>query len=134
MGVDGGLDRRLSSFRRTNQCLMLVYSGVLARFVPLVFENRYFVLLYYSTSVGDLQGDGCKKTAPIPRIVVPERFDSIGDLLGFAGLRCGISQNGRKSPVGARNCQIMVSAVHRGWDFCRYCMCGRVWVIPAGAA
>ena len=58
--------------------------------------------------MGDLQGDGCKKTAPIPRIMVPERFDFIGGLLRFAGFARVFSQNGRKSPMGARNCQFMV--------------------------
>ena len=40
--------------------------------------------------------------------MVPERSDFMGDMLGFAGFARVFSQNGRKTPVGVWNCQIMV--------------------------
>lgn len=39
---------------------------------------------------------------------------------------------GANLPLGRGIARLWYSAVHRGWDFCRYCMCGRVWVIPVG--
>ena len=54
--------------------------------------------------------------------------------LGLPDLLVCFHKMGANLPSGRGIAKLWYSAVHRGWDFCRYCMCGRTWVIPAGAA
>ena len=145
MGV--GVDRRLSSFRRTNQCLMWFcfreFSALTIPpdgFTPALWARRfpwflkidslfYFIIAHLW---GICKGMVVKKPLRYRGLWYQSGLILLVIYQDLPDCAAEFHKMGANLPSGRGIAKLWYSAVHRGWDFCRYCMCGRTWVIPAG--